>query len=109
MFASGEVRFQNSLNSLLAFTMKKLPYDPSLPWNGIFYKECVEEFQVFTIKIDFRNMFASGEVRFENSLNSLHGAFTVKTPPRDPSLPWNKVFYKKWVEEFHMFAIKIDF
>ena len=37
MSASGEVRFENSLNSLLEFTAKKLPYDPSLPWNGIYF------------------------------------------------------------------------
>ena len=37
------------------------------------------QFPVFTIEIDFRNMSASGEVRFENSLNSLHGTFTAKT------------------------------
>ena len=54
-------------------------------------------------------MSANGEVRFENSLNSLHGTFTAKTSPRDPSLPWNGVFYKEWVEEFQVFAIKIDF
>ena len=54
MSASGEVRFEKNLNSL---------HGPSLPWNGVFYKEWVES-QVFTIKIDFRNMFASGEVKF---------------------------------------------
>ena len=65
MSASGKDRFENSLNSLHGtFTAKTPPHDPNLPWNGVFYKECVEEFQVFTIKIDFQNMFASGEVRF---------------------------------------------
>ena len=65
MSVSGEVIFENTLNSLhSAFTAKKPPHNPSLPWNGVFYKEWVEEFQVFTIKIDFRNMIASGKVRF---------------------------------------------
>ena len=65
MSASREVRLENCVNSLHgAFTAKTPPHDPSLPWNGVFYKECVEEFEVFTIKMDFRNMFASGEVRF---------------------------------------------
>ena len=54
-------------------------------------------------------MPGSGKVRFENSLNSLHGAFTAKTPPHDPSLSWNDVFYKECVEEFQVFTIKIDF
>ena len=64
---------------------------------------------MLTIKIDITNMSANREVRFENSLNSLHGAFSAKTLSRDPSLPWNGVFYKKCVEEFQVFAIKIDF
>ena len=50
---------------------------------------------MFTIKIDIPNMSASGEVRFENSLNSLHGPFTAKTPPHDPNLPWNAVYFIK--------------
>ena len=95
MSASGEVRFANSLNSLHgAFTAKTPPRDPILPWNDVFYKECVEEFQVFTIKIDFRNIFASGEVKFQNSLNSLR-SFTTKKLPHDPSLPWNGVYFIK--------------
>ena len=54
MFVRGDVRFVNSLKSLhCAFTAKMSPHDPSLPWNGVFYKEQVDEFQVFTIKIDF--------------------------------------------------------
>ena len=53
------------------------------------------QFPVFTIKTYFRNVSASGEVRFENSLNSLHGAFTSKTPAQDPSLPWNGVYFIK--------------
>ena len=62
---SGEVRFENSLNSMDGvFTAKTPPREPSFPWNGVFYKKRVEEFQAFTINIDFRNMFASGEVRF---------------------------------------------
>ena len=65
MSASGKVRFENRMNSLHGTFNAKTPLrDPILPWNGVFYKECVEEFQVFTIKIEFRNMFASGEVRF---------------------------------------------
>ena len=64
---------------------------------------------MFTIKIGIPNMSASGEVRFENNLNSLHGTFIVKTLLRDPSLPWNDVFYKECVEEFQVFTIKIDF
>ena len=64
---------------------------------------------MFTIKIDFQNMSASSKVRFENSLNSLHSAFAAKTSSHDPSLPWNEVFYKEWVEEFQAFTIKIDF
>ena len=67
------------------------------------------QFPVFTIKIDFQNMSASGEIRFENSLNSFHGRFTAKTLPHDPSLLWNGVFYKEWVEEFQVFTIKINF
>ena len=63
------------------------------------------QFPVFTIKIDFRNMSASGK----NVLTSLHGTLTAKMPPRDPSLLWNRVFYKEWVEEFQVFTIKIDF
>ena len=59
-----------------------------------FYKECAEEFQVFTIKIDFQNMFVSGEVRFLNSLNSLH-VFTTKKLLHDPSLPLNGVYFIK--------------
>ena len=64
MSASGKVRFENNPNSFAVFTAKTLPRDPILPWNGVFYKECVEEFQVYTIKIGFRNMFANGKVRF---------------------------------------------
>ena len=65
MSAGGKIRFENSPNSLHgAFTAKRPPRDPILPLNGVFYKVCVEEFQIFTTKIDFQNMFASGEVRF---------------------------------------------
>ena len=54
MSASRKVRFENILNSLHDdFTAKMLPRDPCLLWNGVFYEECVEEFQVFIIKIDF--------------------------------------------------------
>ena len=52
-------------------------------------------------------MFESGEIRFENSLNSLYGVFTAKMPPRNPSLPWNGVFYEECVEEFQVFTIKM--
>ena len=58
-----------------------------------FYKECAEEFQVFTIKIDFQNMFATGGVRFSNSLNSVRGALTAKKPLCDPILPWSGVYF----------------
>ena len=64
---------------------------------------------MFSIKIDIPNMSGNSEIRFEYSLNSLHGAFTAKTPPRDPSLPWNGAFYKECVEEFQIFTIKIDY
>ena len=68
MSASGKDRFENSLNSLHGiFTVKTPRQDPSLPQNNVFYKECVEEFQVFSIKIDFRNMFARGEVDFRTA------------------------------------------
>ena len=64
MSVSGEVRFEYSLNSLHdAFTAKTRAIQVCLEM-GIFYKECVEEFQVFPIKIVFRNMFASDKVRF---------------------------------------------
>ena len=63
---------------------------------GIFLvNEWDYQFPVFIIKIDIPNMSASGEVRFENSLNSLHGAFTAKTLLHDPSLPWNGVYFIK--------------
>ena len=66
MPASSKVRFENSLNSLHSTFAAKTSSHTSnvMPWNEVFYKEWVEEFQAFTIKIDFRNMFASVEVRF---------------------------------------------
>ena len=67
------------------------------------------QFPVFTIKIDFQNMSVSGDVRFENILNSLHGDFTAEMPSRNPCLLWNGVFYEECVEEFQVFTIKIDF
>ena len=49
-----------------------------------------------SVKIDFRNMFAIGGVRFLNSLNSLCGAFTAKKPLHDPSCLG--IGYKEWEE-----------
>ena len=67
------------------------------------------EFPVFTIKIDFRNMSASGEVRFENSLYLLQGTFTAKTQQHSRSLPCNGIFSKERIEEFQVFSIQIYF
>ena len=62
---TGKVKFENSLHSLYGtFNEKTLLYDPCLNWNGVFYNERVEKFQVFTNKINFPNTFASDEVRF---------------------------------------------
>ena len=71
-------------------------------------KRLPASFQCLLLKLT-SEMSASSEVRFENSLNSLHGAFTVKILPHDPRLPWNEVFYNEWVEEFQVLTIKIDF
>ena len=49
------------------------------------------KFPAFTNKIDFRNMSASGEVRFENNLNSLQGNFTLKMLPHDLCLLCSEV------------------